>query len=145
MKEDNEKFHRRQMDFEQIASIFESEIHTLLQKQGRFLKATKGCFADDSALVAALIEGSLDKAAAEQCSQHLLACDQCFHSVTNFAHSLSQDTGCETNPVAVSSHARIPSELEFADRVWLDWFGSLGLYPNGPTMFPDGTVADGAW
>ncbi len=96
-------------------------------------------------LVAAFVEGHLSEKESAQVSQHLLRCPCCSNIVVDFARAMNSEEFDaqlqDDSPTIDESN----SEYDGQNKLWLDWFQLLGLRSDGLTMFPDGSIEDGAW
>ncbi len=115
---------------------------------------TEACFSDDPNVLAAFVEQSVEQhAERDRLLSHFLECDRCSFAVSELLRATDEtrdmqvdgrvdfdDCSRELQDDHLRAAAEPVEELE-----WINWFESIGLRPDGPTVFPDLTVADRAW
>ena len=142
---------------ERIVEVIEKRVIALnaAEAQHSWIEAapSKDCFSDDPNVLAAFVEHTVETDAdAKRLLSHFLDCDRCSFAVSELLRAISA-TGhtCNEAPASTDSPHEAPNGQDdvlrrpTSESAWINWFENLGLRPNGPTVFPDLTVADRAW
>ena len=131
---------------EKLVSLFDFGINQEVEAFDRDSAGSAGkCNALEPELIAAFVEGFLAETESAEICEHLHQCSCCSEVVVDFARAM------QLQDFDFDQQEELPSIDEFQAKVlperhlWIDWFQRIGLRPDGLTMFPDGTIADGAW
>jgi hypoxanthine-guanine phosphoribosyltransferase len=109
------------------------------------------CFSDTPKSLAAFADECIeDQEERTRMISHLLRCERCSYAVANLVRAMEcgtiEDDGHENAETRNSTCGAASQAVATIDeRNWVEWFEAIGLRRPGPTVFPDGSVADRAW
>ncbi|MCH7726802.1 MAG: hypothetical protein IH991_10025 [Planctomycetes bacterium] len=143
---------------EDIVEVIEDRVLALNAWQARNSwidqESTEDCFSDDPNVLAAFVEHTVEQCAErDRLLSHFLECDRCSFAVSELLRATDETCDVQGDGRVdfddcsrglQNDHFRAARE-PVKDSEWISWFESLGLRPDGPTVFPDLTVADTAW